>query len=388
MAQKPYDDHIKLLAKKWMQGTITPEEEVEFATWYNLFDDEAELVLSREFANDEEELQQRIFDTVNKRLMLKATTVHKFPLKRKLVAVAAVTVFFLIGWAVYKLIIGKDQPSDTPGEITVFNDILPGGNKGGLLLADGSYIALGKEQQDVVAVKGKGQFTQLDDGEIACSETESSNSNGYNTLTTPKGGQYRLRLPDGTRVWLNSASSIKFPTAFNKNRREVEVTGMVYFEVAKRASQPFIAKSRGMEVKVLGTHFCINTYDKDQVGKVSLIEGKVEVYNLSSNILKTLHPGQQADLAQNGNIVVQDSADLTSVVAWKDGFFDFEDSDLPSVMRQIEQWYDIEVIFEGAITREKFGGRISRNLPLSKILHLLKLNGIDFQMNGRRLLIK
>jgi transmembrane sensor len=207
----------------------------------------------------------------------------------------------------------------------------------------------------------------------------------YNTLTVPRGGQFNIVLPDGSHVWLNAASSMRYPTAFNGGRREVELQGQGYFEVAPNARQPFFVKVNNLEVQVLGTRFDVMAYADEKSINTTLLEGLVSVKNGTTE--QRLRPGQQAIVdPATGNMVVR-PADVDQVIAWKTGFFEFDNASLGDILRQLARWYDIDVSYNQTGNERLFGGRISRSLPLSDILHMLEANGPTFLLSGRKLTV-
>lgn len=268
-------------------------------------------------------------------------------------------------------------------------DVAPGGNRAVLTLSDGSEITLDSAGNGVLAQQGNTRITKLNNGQLAYSG--SGNPEGkvlYNTMSTPLGGQYQLILPDGTGVWLNAASSISYPTAFTGNKRNVTVTGEAYFEVVKNEKMPFRVKAGNTTIDVLGTHFNINAYKDEASINTTLLEGAVRV-NVSQQ-QQQLRPGQQARVPANGtSIQVVDHADISEVMAWKAGFFSFNDADLPTVMRQLSRWYNVEVKYEGNIPQRVFTGEIGRNLTLSQVLKGLTKTRIKYRIeNGNRIVIQ
>ncbi|WP_343303438.1 FecR domain-containing protein [Chitinophaga niabensis] len=269
------------------------------------------------------------------------------------------------------------------------NDVLPGGNKAMLTLGDGSTISLEDAQQGSLAQQGGSQVIKSADGELAY------NKNGlqgeeiqYNTLTTPLGGQYRITLPDGTSVWLNAGSSLRYPTAFSGKERKVELKGEGYFDVAKNAAMPFyVTLNNGVEVKVLGTQFNVNAYSDEKNIATTLVEGAVLIKN--NEIANVLQPGQQSLAGQNNNsLKLVKNADIAAVTAWKEGVFKFNDADIETVMKQLSRWYDIEIVYEGSPVKEYFNGTIPRNVPVSKVLELLELTGlVHFKIEGKRIIV-
>jgi transmembrane sensor len=211
----------------------------------------------------------------------------------------------------------------------------------------------------------------------------------YNRITTPRGGQYRLVLPDGTRVWLNSASSIRFPTRFDGHERKVELMGEGYFEVAKNASKPFrVAFAGSGEVEVLGTHFNINAYEDEPSLKVTLLEGSVRVRSAGDS--KVLQPDEQAVISgASAAISVQKGIDVNQVVSWKDDLFDFNNDPLPAVMRQLSRWYDADISYRGIIPEGHYTGSIRRQASLSEVLRMLELaGGVHFSIEKKQIVVE
>ena len=264
-------------------------------------------------------------------------------------------------------------------------DVSPGGDKATLTLADGSVIVLDNVQNGTLAQQGNAKIIKLD-GKLSYDQTnKNSKEVVYNTIATPKGGQYQLELPDGSLVWLNSSSSIHFPTSFVKKERRVDITGEAYFEVAKDPGKPFIVSVNNSEVQVLGTHFNINSYHEEDDMKTTLLEGSVRfVKDATTSILK---PGQQAQLTKNGSVRVVSDVDVDKVVAWKNGLFDFENAGIETVMRQLSRWYDVEVEYNGK-TDDLFIAEMRRNIKLSDALKALELTGrVRFDIQGKKIIV-
>ena len=264
------------------------------------------------------------------------------------------------------------------------NEVPPGGNRALLTLADGSVIALDSAGNGVLTQQGNVKIVKQSNGELAY-EGNGSGEAMYNKMSTPRGGQYRLKLPDGTMVWLNAASSIFYPAAFVGKERKVTVTGEVYFDVAANANVPFIVKAGGVDITVMGTRFNVNAYTEDAMVKTTLLDGAVSVASTrTKNILK---PGQQAQVKPDGSLAVVNNIDTEEIIAWKNGFFQFNDADMPTVMRQLEQWYDVTVSYEGDIPKRSFGGGIQRSLPLTEVLRILEANDVKFKINGKNITV-
>ena len=272
-------------------------------------------------------------------------------------------------------------------------DVAPGGNKAILTLANGKQVVLDNIENGQVSTEGTSQVVKLDSGRLAYTSAagDADAPVVYNTLVTPKAGQFEITLPDGTRVWLNNASRLYYPTVFRKGERLVELSGEAYFQVAKDVEKPFVVKvlSRNpgeadVKVQVLGTEFNISAYQDEKAVKATLINGSVRVTNDAQHVL--LQPGEQAAAADNGGLKVAE-VNTRSVIAWRRGFFNFDNSDLPTVMRQLARWYDIDISYEGSVPAKSFDGNISRNSNLSEILKVLERNQVHFRLEGKKLVV-
>ncbi|WP_461789457.1 FecR family protein [Pedobacter sp.] len=267
-----------------------------------------------------------------------------------------------------------------------FSDVPPGSDKAILILSDGRKVSLNGtpdgELNEQVPV------SRTADGLVYGPSTNPAASQKYNTVQTPNGGQYRVVLPDGTKVWLNAASSLKYPISFGAFReRRVELVGEAYFEVAHNRVLPFRVVSRGQTVEVLGTHFNVNSYGDEKATATTLEEGSVRV--IAGATATVIEPGEQAVLDPEGKISVRD-ADMRSALAWKDGKIIFRDADIRSIMRQVSRWYDLEIVYAGKVPDRTFNGGVERTANLSSLLKILELNDIRFQLvseGGKKKLI-
>lgn len=304
----------------------------------------------------------------------------RFPYAR---VAAAAAIVLMIGAGGYFLLSDR-QPVREPVAQRYRNDVLPGGNKAVLTLADGSTVTLDDAGPGAVAQQGGIQVIKTGDGNLAYEGQTGDGVVHYNTLTTPTGGKYRVALPDGTEVWLNAGSSLRYPTVFSGNNRQVELSGEAYFEVAQNASRPFMVKVQdGTNVEVLGTHFNINAYKDEARSITTLLEGAVNVRKGESS--NRLSPGQQAIA---GNAIAVSNANVEAAVAWKEGLFLFKDTDIETIMKQLSRWYDIEVVYEGGPVKEYFNATIPRNVPVSKVFELLELtNLVHFKIDGRKVTV-
>lgn len=280
-------------------------------------------------------------------------------------------------------------------------DVAPGGEKAVLKLADGTKIILDNAPNGNLAQQGNAQVVKLSNGQIVYNLQGKPGQVMWNTMSTPAGGQYQVILPDGTKVWLNAASSITYPTVFVGNERSVKISGEVYFEVAKNKEKPFKVDVDGKSsVEVLGTIFNINSYVDEKSIKTTLLEGSIKVGAggpyASSVILK---PGQQAMIAGGASsdrqpgtapkqaIVVSSDVDMDQTLAWKNGIFNFNGADLFAVMRQLERWYDIKVRYEGSVSNVIFQGEMYRDANLSDVLEGLQKMGVKFILEGKTLVV-
>lgn len=302
---------------------------------------------------------------------------------RTYAAAAAILVLLLAGGAFWYF----NQPVTAPGVNNQYaHDEAPGGNKAVLTLADGTQITLDSARIGALAQQGDVNIVKLDSGQLAYQGTGIHGiAMQYNTLTIPRGGQFQLTLPDGTKVWLNSVSSLKYPIAFNGKERVVELQGQGYFEIARQPDKPFRVKVRDMEVQVLGTHFDIMAYEDEQAIRTTLLQGAVQVKQGAATRL--LRPGQQAVRDNVTRALSVQPADTDKAIAWKSGFFEFDDADLPAILRQISRWYDVELIDETKGATGLFWGRVNKNLPLSSVLKLLASNGVHFRIEGKKVII-
>ncbi len=276
-------------------------------------------------------------------------------------------------------------------------DAPPGRNTAILVLADGTVVSLDSTGNGEITKQGHVAIVKTEDGKILYRTSGAKTAETlYNTMSTPRGGQYQLVLPDGTKVWLNAASSIRYPTSFPANERMVTITGEVYFEVAaihnpanKNALLPFIVQKGDMQVEVKGTHFNVNAYDDESDVKVTLLEGRVNVSagKAAAKQEVMLIPGKQARCGKTGRVAVADDVDLDEVMAWKNGLFNFSNADIQMIMRQIGRWYDLEISYEGITPEREFSGKITRNTQLSNVLKILEQSNIHFRMEQNRIIV-
>ena len=280
------------------------------------------------------------------------------------------------------------QPVVAAKQQVLPHDVPPGGNKAVLTLADGSTIILDSANNGALAQQGGIKVLKINAGQLSYKTgTVAMGEVLFNTIATPRGGQYQITLADGTQVWLNAASSLRFPTAFEGNTRDVELTGEAYFEVAKNPGKPFHVKVNQMDVQVLGTHFNIMAYGNESTAKTTLLEGRVTVTNKGQT--QQLAPGQQAVLNNTGNGFTVRDVNTDLAVAWKNGLFRFKETNIREIMRQVERWYDVEVDFKAMGNDQDYTGIVPRTQNVSALLQMLELTGtVHFTVEGRKITVQ
>jgi transmembrane sensor len=301
-------------------------------------------------------------------------------------AAAAIIILTVIG-----LDIWTEKITPKPVQIVadkLKNDVLPGVNKAVLTLSDGQRIVLDGIDNGIIERNESFEIIKSENGQLVYHAFDKNYKNAingdFNIVSTPRGGEYRIILPDGSKVWLNAASSIKFPGVFKRNIREVELDGEAYFEIAKKSAMPFVVRSGSTEIEVLGTHFNVKAYSNQKVMKTTLVEGSVKIKEGESSLL--LKPGQQARLS-GGNMTILNNVDIEEQVAWKNGLFVFKDAGIVEVMHQAALWYDLTVTFEGNITEKYLTGKVSRSVNVSEFLNILDYAGVKFKIEGNNITV-
>lgn len=367
------------LIHKYNEGTCTEDERALIESWH-LHD------LSQSSFEPSQETIQNVNTRTRQAIMAHARADR--PVRRlwpqRMIAAASILFFLALGAYFFYNKSGSAALTADP-----VADVAPGGNKAVLTLGNGQRIILNGAKNGKLALQGNISIDKTTDGNVTYrphNTQQASNSSEiiYNTMSTPIGGQYELTLADGTKVWLNAASSIKYPTTFSGNERKVEITGEVYFEVAHNAAMPFRVVSDQQVVEVLGTHFNINAYHDEENIRTTLLEGSVKVSAEKNTMI--IKPGQQAVL--KAGELARREADVNEAVAWKNGYFLFNDEKISSIMRKLSRWYDIDVRYQGSPTNEGFNGAISRFKNISQVLKMLeKTKAVHFKTEGRRVTI-
>jgi len=381
MPPKLKNEFLKLV-KKYLNGDASAEEIKAIEDYYNHFSNDPDItdtLNEQEIYSLKAGLKQKIENQIERAQR------RAIPVYRKRSFQIAATVLLLLSLSILTVRQLRQQPKMLQASNI---DLLPGSNKAVLTLADGSKISLNTIKNGLLSAQ-PGSHIIKKSGQLAYQPVAGQKTNAemsYNVLTTPKGGQYELTLIDGTKVWLNAASSLRFPTAFIGSEREVELTGEAYFEVAHNAQKPFKVKIANQVIQDIGTQFNINSYtDEDHVA-TTLVEGSIKIYDKNGQTL--IKPGQQYLFKTSGQAEVINDVDMDEITAWKSGMFQFNNADIKTIMRQISRWYNVDVEYQGPVAGSTYHGRISRNSKASEVLKILELSGINFTMERGKIIVK
>ena len=415
---------LEYLLNRYADKTATPEEKEDLMRLLqeNSNDKSVQQVIDKMIAErpvthempekTAQAVLQAIFEAAETPVVtIETTPVHRMPYLR--IAAAAVVLLMITAGGLLWM---KYNSKPAVAKVEIKNDVAPGGNKAVLTLANGSAIVLDNEKNGVVAQEGNAKVVKLKNGQLMYEKADDQLADAnapvtYNTLSTPRGGQYNIELPDGSKVWLNAASSITYPTTFNATERKVQVTGEAYFEVAKLVSVkdgkrvPFIVDivasgnhppptggARGGlgQVQVLGTHFNINAYEDEEAVKTTLLEGKVKVSAIGNRQSAMLKPGEQVSLSQTSQLSHPIPVETDKVMAWKNGVFHFENADIKTVMRQVSRWYDVEVVYKRSLDNDDpLFFEVTRNTNLSDVLRVLNLaGGARYSIQDKKIIVQ
>lgn len=369
--------HAVTLLEKYRKGSITEEELALLESWHlhEINSNKSYQGLERNLGKLDRHMQ----------ILINGQPEHKtFRLWPRLVAAASVILVLSIG--TYFLM----RPGNEANNLSVSHALIrPGGNKAYLTLADGQRISLTDAKVGNIVSQQGCLIRKTANGRIVYEAPASAGkASGYNTIETPNGGQYEVRLPDGTGVWLNAASSLRYPSAFSGKRRQVELSGEAYFEVAPDKKHPFIVKNRAQEIEVLGTHFNVNGYSDQKDMRTTLLEGRVKVSLKGSSGSAVLNPGEQSFIGA-GKIRVS-AVEPSYAIAWKNGYFRFDGKPLETTLKEIARWYDVSIVFENSgLESLRLAGTISRYSQIEQVLKKLELTGaLSYAINGRKVTIR
>ena len=397
------DNYIRDLLHAYVKDSLPPQQTEELFQHLSCHPQQSERLL-KEFAEiykDKMVSTRPLKDEISQRmlqgLLKKINAAPVIPMRQSSTGkgkrwVAAAAILLLVGSAAYFMT--DRQPKTVAKQVFVNpqhteKDASPGFDGAILTTAGGNQIILDNATNGVVSKEGNTDIIKQAN-QLVYNESLKALPKGetFNTLTTLKGRKFQLVLSDGTKVWLDAASSLTYPIAFTGMQRKVKATGQVYFEVAKDPAKPFIVEAAGTSVQVLGTHFNLNAYEDETTMKTTLLEGVIKITrNNNSSMLK---PGQQAviNVSESGSIRVNHAVDVDAVMAWKNGLFHFTSADLTTVLRQLSRWYDMDIVYEGKMPKREFEGKIGRDLNLSQVLKLLEKIQVHFRIEGNKLIVQ
>lgn len=373
-----------LLYEKLLSGNCTDQEKELLANYLDEFELE-EHPWSADMGN-REQVRDEIYNRLRAGVPVKKPSFKKLLLR---ISAVAATLIIILLTGVYKFFFHpfpdiSSVKQEVPRKLS--HEVRPGGNKAVLTLANGAVIVLDSSRSGVLASRNGVEVKQVQKGQVLYNSLQPAAPSSFNTLVTPVGGQYQIVLEDGTKAWLNAASSLRFPATFRDNERLVEVTGEVYFEVAEDEAKPFKVRFNGSTVMVLGTRFNVMAYPEEEHSKVTLLEGAVQISNQAGRRL--LKPGMQALVSDSLSVATTRKANLEEAVAWKNGYFVFDNESIQSIMRKIARWYDVTVAYQGNMAGKEFSGTISRYENVSEVLSMLELTeSIHFTLRGRSITV-
>ena len=386
----------ELIIRQLRQQPITAAEQSELQEWMELSDENREIYQQlkdpdklNELLNEYDDVRSSIWSKVDAGLKASEQDIDTHTIKRRRIGryvAAAALLFVLITSYIWLASLFHATSKARPASMSIVaQDVAPGGDKATLTLGNGSTVVLENVADGSLGRQGNAQVLKVKN-QLAYTAGASSSEILYNTLTTPRAGQYQLVLPDQTKVWLNNASTLRYPTSFSGSAREVTLTGEAYFEVAK-SSKPFTLKLKGLSVDVLGTSFNVMSYDDEPSVRTTLLTGKISIS--ASGQQTILSPGQQAILdTGTGKVNVVSDVDPDDAIAWKRGYFNFKHATIRDILRQLSRWYDVDVEYATSVPDDYTSdGDIGRDLKLSTILKHLERPDLHFRIEGRKLIV-
>jgi ferric-dicitrate binding protein FerR (iron transport regulator) len=384
------------ILRKYRAGKASGEEKELIDSYYDLFELEPEDE-NWPSARRQEEIKQQALDDIWERIRAakggRGREGKRLALPVAWKIAAAALLVLATGLLAYlrtgdRRIRDRDHPvaASAAGK----GSIHPGGRHAVLTLANGQQVILDSARDGVIARQGASRVIKLSNGQLAYRNAVFATAPGqvlYNTITTPQGGEYQVTLPDGSRVWLNAASSIRIPTAFVGGIRSVEVTGEAYFEIGEESDKPFVVEMGGAKIEVLGTHFNVNAYPDEGHVKTTLTAGSIKVSK--GGVSRILKPGQQADMDRKTGVIAVGEANVDEALAWKNGLFYFDNTNIKTIMREISRWYNVEVVYKGdEVDQNTFSGVMSRYGDVEALLKRLELTGtVHFTITGTQITV-
>ncbi|MEN0052845.1 MAG: FecR domain-containing protein [Mucilaginibacter sp.] len=378
--KKPDIKQLQEIAAKVASGNASTAEKAFLDEYYDLFDHADN---THDLTEDD---QKAAYHDIQDRLQQDSSRTSFF----NVYSIAASVVMLLSLSIIAYKVLYNPALKDKAGTVAAKpRPIVYGSNKAVLTLANGKKITLDDQSAGTLARQAGTNVSKTTNGQLVYKSAATphvQNNIEFNVMETPRGGIYQVYLPDGTRVWLNSASRLKYPVAFTGTERKVELAGEAYFEVSHNRQMPFIVISNNQRIEVLGTHFNVNAYDDELVTKTTLIQGSIKVTATSSGISKTIVPGQQAVLRLKG--IQLHNVDTDNAIAWKTGLFRFDNEPLSTIMKKISRWYDVDIVYQDDVSQMRFGGTVSRFTDIQKVLSKLELtNTVHFKIEGRSVIV-
>jgi len=369
-----------LLYEKYISGNCSPEETERLYA----FNDGFELINGDHPSATEQESGDRIRTQLQEMMEPPVRPLFPYPNLFKIAAVLLVTAG--LGFFFYQ----RDVRVRNQDKVTLkaAQPIVPGRPSATLTLANGTTLNLNDVKNGVITSSASLSITKSDQQSICytSAKTRNLNTDEKNTITVPRGGSYTINLPDGTKVWMNSASALTYPVNFSGKTRTVQLRGEAYFEVAKNKALPFIVESQNTKVEVLGTHFNVKAYENDPSVQTTLLEGSVRFSNAARGII--LKPGEQGEALRNNAQLITRTVNTNQAMSWKNGYFMFQESSVTEIMDQISRWYDVDVEIRGDLDQKTFGGIYSRNKDINELLKGLELTGlVHFKIEGRKIIV-
>lgn len=390
----PEQEQITALILKYLSGDLTVEEQQQLDAWLNA--DAKNRALMDEF-RDEAAVKQELLDIYHTKARVwqqlqghTATNLRPVRNYRRWALYAASICLLIAGASLYfanrwrthtstPLAVTRNDQADIPS---------PASNRAYVTLSNGKRVYIDSLQNGADIIPGSNLAQKLSPDKIEYAGRSRSVAPELNTITVPRGSKPLLiALPDGSQVWVNVASTISFQVPFPEKERLVSVSGEAYFDVVGAASQPFIVKSSGQEIKVLGTAFNIKSYEDESTIKTTLVKGKIQISQNKTGTMKTLTAGQQAISPPDGQLIINQDVDLEEALAWKTNVFQFRNEDLKSIMQQLGRWYDVDIVYQGSVPDRFFTVKISRDKSLAAVLKIIELYGISFRLEGKKLTV-